>query len=116
MTLVGWCRSYVYLPTIGLTRRPNVAVYALCLSVGLWHAGSLNYVLWGLYHATGVVIFQKWKRIRTRLRWTALDRWPWSILGVALTFLFVSSSFIFTGPSSMPRLPMLARLLFIDID
>lgn len=116
MTLVGWCRSYVYLPTIGLTRRPNLAVYALCLSVGLWHAGSLNYMLWGLYHATGVVIFQKWKRLRTRLRWTALERWPWSIPGVALTFLFVSSSFVFTGPSSLPRLPMLARLLFIDID
>ena len=115
MTLVGWCRSYVYLPTIGLTRNPYVAVYALCLAVGVWHAGTWSYVIWGLYHATGVVIFQTWKRFKTRRKLKLPTSGPWSAVGIVGTLLFVSSSFAFTGREPAEGLRMLARLLFIDV-
>ncbi len=43
MTLADWCRTYVYMPAIGITRRPYVAVYASFLAIGLWHGGALSY-------------------------------------------------------------------------
>ena len=115
MTLVGWCRSYVYLPTIGLTRNPYVAVYALCLAVGIWHAGSWSYVIWGLYHATGVVLFQTWKRFKSRRKLKLPTSGPWSLVGIVGTVLFVSSSFAFTGREPVEGLRMFARLVFIDV-
>ena len=50
MTLVGWIQSYVYMPTIGLTRRPYVAVYCTFITMGLWHGdlelASLGALSW----------------------------------------------------------------------
>ena len=115
MTLVGWCRSYVYLPTIGLTRNPYIAVYALCLAVGLWHAGTLTYVIWGLYHATGVVVFQTWKRSKLRRRLAPPNRGPWTLVGMLATVMFVSSSFAFTGRDAAEGLRILGLLVSIDL-
>lgn len=110
MTLVGWCRSYVYLPTIGKTRNPYLAVYALCVAVGLWHAGTLSYLLWGLYHATGVVVFQTWNRVKTRRRWKIPQKGAWALLGIVPTVVFVSASFAFIGRGPLAGLQLLARL------
>ena len=118
MTLAGWCQSYVYLPAIGLTRNPYVAVYATFIAIGLWHAGSLNYLCWGLYHGTGVAIFQTWLRIKRRRGWRALDRAPWRWLGVPITFLFVSGSFAFTITADTgfyAGVRVLCKLFFIEL-
>jgi alginate O-acetyltransferase complex protein AlgI len=96
MTLAGWCQAYVYLPTIGWTRNPYLAVYATFLAMGLWHAGSMHFVCWGLYHATGVAVFQLWRRSQFRRRSKFLDRGLWRHAGVPVTFLFVAGSFAFT--------------------
>ena len=55
MTLSGWCRAYVYMPMIGLTRKPFLAIFATFMVMGLWHAGNLHWVGWGLYQASGSV-------------------------------------------------------------
>jgi alginate O-acetyltransferase complex protein AlgI len=64
-SLAAFCQTYVYLPTIGLTRRPTIAVYTTFVAMGLWHAASWNWVAWGLWHATGVVGYL-WFARRTR--------------------------------------------------
>jgi alginate O-acetyltransferase complex protein AlgI len=96
MTLAGWCRSYVYMPMIGLTRSPYVAVIATFLAIGLWHAGAARWALWGLYHALGVVVYQTWRRLWHGRRPPILDRAPARLAGIALTNLFVASSFALT--------------------
>lgn len=95
MTLAGWCRSYVYLPAIGLTRNPYVAAYATFVAIGLWHAGSASYLCWGLYHGTGVAVHQTWRRRRRHAPGEASPRPAWltRVLATAATFLFVSASF-----------------------
>ncbi len=65
MSLAAFCQTYVYLPTIGLTRRPTVSVYTTFVAMGMWHSLSLNWVMWGLWHATGVVGYLAFAR-RTR--------------------------------------------------
>jgi alginate O-acetyltransferase complex protein AlgI len=91
-TLAGWCRDYVYVPLLARTRRPEVAVVAAWLAIGLWHAGSLSYVAWGLHHALGVVVWQRWRRWR-RKRGRKTPGLAAKIIGGVLTFLFVTASF-----------------------
>jgi len=99
MTLAGWCQSYIYMPLLGLTRRSNLAVYATFVVMGLWHMASAPWIMWGIFHATGVVAYAHIARWRRKHHWT----WgmtplknPWAeglrlAPGIALTILFVSA-------------------------
>jgi alginate O-acetyltransferase complex protein AlgI len=58
MTLVNWFRDYVFFPLS--YRRPGwriqlnlIIVFVL---VGLWHAASRNFIIWGLLHGSLLVI------------------------------------------------------------
>jgi alginate O-acetyltransferase complex protein AlgI len=59
MTLSSWFRDYLYVPLGGNRVSPArtygnlVAVFFLC---GLWHGASWNFVIWGLFHGTFLVI------------------------------------------------------------
>jgi alginate O-acetyltransferase complex protein AlgI len=119
MTLAGWCQSYVYMPTIGLTRNPYVATYATFLAIGLWHSASPGWILWGLYHATGISVYGTWSRVRRRRKWRGLDRPATRWMGVAATFAFVSAGAALTSVDGhggvYASLRVLAKLLFIDL-
>lgn len=97
MTLAGWCQSYVYLPLIGLTRNPYIAVYATFLAMGVWHAASLPWIAWGLYHATGIAIHNAWTRWLRRKKIKLPRTIPFQIAAWAITFLFVSAGYAFTS-------------------
>lgn len=118
MTLARWCQAYVYLPTIGLTRNPYLAVYSSFLAIGLWHAGSMNFVFWGLYHATAVSVFQAWRQVKRRRRWKFTDRYPWRCLSVPITLLVVVGSFACTASpdshNALDGLRVLCKLVAID--
>jgi len=102
MTLAGWCQRYVYMPMIGLTRNPYVAVYASFLTMGLWHDAAPQWFAWGLYHASGIVIHQNWSRWRRKRRRGGPSTFA-SIAGWSVTFLFVSAGYAFvTGYQQAP--------------
>jgi len=120
MTLAGWCQAYVYMPMIGLTRNPYIAVYCTMLAFGLWHAGSLNRVAWGLYHATGLVIHLTWSRIKRKKKWLFLDRMlVMRLIGIPSTFLFVAGSFAFSTTDGnggfYGALRIFAKMFFINL-
>ena len=117
ISLSQWCQFYVYMPLLGLYRKPLLSLYATFLVMGLWHEGSFTRIAWGLYHATGVAVYSWWARYRKKRKWTLPDqRWaqPFTIL---LTQLFVTGSMCFLilwpekGLSGALRL--LGRLLFL---
>ncbi len=118
MTLVGWCQSYIYLPMIGLTRRPYVAVYSTFVVIGLWHGGVSNWLLWGLYHATGVSIFLTWSRLRRSWGWQPSNNVFRLFVGVPATFAFVTGSYAFStteGYGAWAALQIFARLFGINM-
>ncbi|MEH6593658.1 MAG: MBOAT family O-acyltransferase, partial [Halioglobus sp.] len=96
MTLSGWCQYYVYMPMIGLTRNPHLAVYATFVVIGLWHSGTAGWLLWGLYHASGVSVFGFWGRYRRKRRWKGLDQRGLRWISTCITLLFVSGGSVFT--------------------
>lgn len=120
MTLMAWCQAYIYMPLIGWTRKPALAAYATFLTMGLWHAGSLHWVGWGLYHATGVVIYQRWARFMRGRKLALRDQLAGRLLGIALTFVFVSGGSAFTSVwgvgSSYDSLRILARLVGLHLS
>ncbi len=64
VSLAAWTQAYVYLPVLAATRRPYLAIYATFSVIGVWHAASLNWVCWGLWHATGVAVAAAWSRFK----------------------------------------------------
>ncbi|MGE5608458.1 MAG: MBOAT family O-acyltransferase [Bacillota bacterium] len=118
MTLTLWCQSYVYMPVLGLTRSPYLAVYAAFVAIGLWHGATFEWTLWGVYHATGLAIYQVWARARRRWKWRFAESALWKCAGVVATLLFVSAGTIATmatAPTGYEVARVLAKLLFIDL-
>lgn len=64
VSLAEWCRGHVYMPMLGLTRSPTLAVLATFLVMGLWHAPSLPWVLWGLWHGGVLALGLRWRKAR----------------------------------------------------
>lgn len=119
MTLAGWCQSYVYMPIIGLTRNPYLAVYGAFIVMGLWHAGSLHWIGWGAYHATGVALTLTWGRVRRKAGWGPLARGAMKYVCIALTILFVSGGSAFTAVWNVGRpydsIRILAKMIAINL-
>ncbi len=96
MTLVTWVRTYIYMPVIGLTRNPVIAIFLTFVTIGLWHSASLHWLSWGAYHAAGVITFTLWSRRAKRKKW----KWPQhpfaGYAGIPLTLAFVSGGAAFT--------------------
>jgi D-alanyl-lipoteichoic acid acyltransferase DltB (MBOAT superfamily) len=98
ITLANWCRDYVYLPVLARWRSPRLAMTASMLTIGLWHEASARYVLWGLYHASGLNI---WRAFQKRYyyayeRQTPTVRHAWTVLAWLLTVHFVIFSYAIT--------------------
>lgn len=91
MSLAAWCQSYIYLPLIGLTRNPYAASCAAFLAMGLWHQGSIGWIMWGLWHGVGVSCFVAWSQFRRKRKWRGLARPGWRWVGLPLTMLFTTA-------------------------
>lgn len=71
-----------------------VLTFAFC---GYWHGATANFVIWGLWHALGLVVQDAWARrqrargIRPVVPKPFISK-PW---GMALTFSFVSLGWVF---------------------
>ena len=66
ISLSHWCRSNVYFPVLGSSRNNVLALFASFFVMGLWHHLSLNWILWGMWHATGITLYSKWNRFKKK--------------------------------------------------
>ena len=54
---------------------------------GLWHGASWNFVLWGGLNGLGIIIYKLWKNVSP---WKNKSNWANKILGIIITFNFVT--------------------------
>jgi alginate O-acetyltransferase complex protein AlgI len=97
ISLSQWCRNNVYFPVLGQTRNNVLALYCSFIVMGLWHHMTVNWVLWGMWHATGVILYSKWNRFkqkRKKLKKLLPGKAGFS-LGVILTVIYSSLGFSF---------------------
>ncbi len=95
MTLAAWAQAYIYSPLIGATRNPYLAIYASFAVIGIWHAGTLNRLAWGLFHASGVLVVARWRRFARRRGLRLGDSVGGQVAGWVLTQGFVVASMVF---------------------
>jgi alginate O-acetyltransferase complex protein AlgI len=98
MTLASWCRTYVYMPMIGLTRNPYLAVIAAFAVMGLWHAGwPPQWILWGLWHGVGSVAVLAWSRFALKRKLRLFHGPAGAVAGWAMTMGYVALGGAFTS-------------------
>ncbi|MDA1091974.1 MAG: MBOAT family protein [Acidobacteria bacterium] len=89
VTLLNWCRRYLYLPLTSTgasvwVRARQVALLFLC--VGLWHGPGWTVLVWGGVHAAVVVLEQVWLAERL-VRLPAVIRHAYVLLVVVLSWV-----------------------------
>jgi D-alanyl-lipoteichoic acid acyltransferase DltB (MBOAT superfamily) len=93
ISLSSWLRDYLYI-SLGGNRKGRVRTYANLLFVmlvgGLWHGASWKFVAWGGLHGAMLAIERFFKRF-IKLPKSIFTR----IIGIILTFHFVSFCWIF---------------------
>ncbi len=97
ISLGSWCQSYVYMPTIGLTRQPYLAIILTFLAIGVWHAGALNWAAWGIYHGVGVIGYRLWVKTSIRKKIASKTNVITQALALLITNLWIAGSFAFTA-------------------
>ncbi|MFN2447020.1 MAG: MBOAT family protein [Vicinamibacterales bacterium] len=95
ISLSTWFRDYVYIP-LGGNRVPalqrEINLLATFLVSGLWHGANWNYVLWGLYHGTLVLVSRAFGcGLRLPEHWPG----PLALVQIALTFTLMMAGWLF---------------------
>jgi membrane protein involved in D-alanine export len=108
MTLSFWFRDYVYMRFVytavknkWLRNRYLISDIGLAtnfLVMGFWHGFLPQYIIYGLYHATVFILFDKFERLNKKHHfWTKDNPWVHG-LSVVITFHVICFSFlIFSG-------------------
>lgn len=96
MSLSFWIRDYVFLPIAMLRREKwwgNVALMVSMIIFGLWHKGSLLFLLWGTYQGLLLICHRQWQQLWRRSGWRP-TRWISAALGWLITFGAICLGFI----------------------
>jgi alginate O-acetyltransferase complex protein AlgI len=128
ITLSQWARFYVFTPLSRslLRRKPRpspafillTAHLASMITIGLWHGISLNFFIWGIWHALALFVHKQWSD-RTRGWYRGLQERPrqkrlWTAVSWFLTFHYVVIGWVwFLLPTPVLALQTLGRLFGI---
>ncbi len=116
MSLTGWFRDYIFIPlggsrgTLALTIRNTLIVMAI---TGLWHGAGWHFVLWGLYHALGLITLRLYRRYLLPVlsqRGSFLESRTANVLSILLTFNFVNIGWIFFACDTGQSIYVLTRM------
>jgi alginate O-acetyltransferase complex protein AlgI len=96
MTLAHWCQNYVYMPILARTRQPYIAVLVTFSVMGIWHAGSLHWLFWGLHHALGITLHRLWTTEKRKRKWNVFSLGITRYFAIPLTLMWVVAAGAFT--------------------
>src|SRR5271167_2246632 len=105
MSLSFWIRDYVFLPLAVLRREVwwrNLALVISMVLFGLWHKGSLLFVLWGAYHGTLLVLHRQWQELQRMLKWEP-EAEIWTLVSWVGTITCVSAGWILFRSNSLAQ-------------
>jgi alginate O-acetyltransferase complex protein AlgI len=126
MTLTQWIRSYFYYPLTRFLRIktktmpqslmnaiPQVSTMVL---IGLWHGITLNFFIWGLWHALGLIVHNRWSGWMQKTGFSDRIKAPFNkiftFLSILSTFIYVSLGWIwFTIPDVQGAVTILLKLI-----
>jgi D-alanyl-lipoteichoic acid acyltransferase DltB (MBOAT superfamily) len=99
ISVYSWIRDYFFFPFFGYrasTLKIYLGIFLTMVVFMLWHKGSLNFLILGIYNGLGLVLWQFFQEIKRRF--PAVRRWVakpfFNPVMVFLTFNFVSFGFL----------------------
>jgi D-alanyl-lipoteichoic acid acyltransferase DltB (MBOAT superfamily) len=111
MSLSQWFRAYWFNPLTRALRQSKSPIAnhqslivflsqsSTMLLIALWHGITLNFVAWGVWHALGLFVHNRWAEFAKTKGW-AQPRRITNLFGTAATFVFVSLGWVwFALPS-----------------
>lgn len=116
ISLSGWLRDYLYI-SLGGNRHGTAQTYRnLFLTMvigGFWHGAAWNFILWGIYHGTLLVVHRLWL-ISFENR---LPRGHWSgALGIPVMFLFTVYGWLLFRATSFQQLASFTAAMAHPLD
>jgi alginate O-acetyltransferase complex protein AlgI len=105
MSLSFWIRDYVFLPLAMLRREVwwrNLALVIAMVLFGLWHKGSILFVLWGSYQGILLVLHRQWQALQRRLKWEPPAA-IWTPISWSVTMALISAGWILFRANSLPQ-------------
>jgi alginate O-acetyltransferase complex protein AlgI len=113
ISLSSWCREYIYMVVLSLTRRPALGAIAAMLVLGLWHEISLRYILWGAYHGLGIAVWQGFQDVKGKLPAIENGRVRLALewLSIAFTFHYVMFGFVMVQEDTLEAAMSVYRAL-----
>lgn len=117
MTLTGWFTQYIFIP-LGGSRGSFLRIALNTLVVmavtGIWHGASWHFMLWGLYHGAGLIVWRIYGRlIGVRLSPALKDGILLRIASTLITFQFVVLGWVFFATGFRQSLHVAAKMLLL---
>ncbi len=103
MSLSFWIRDYVFFPLMRLRREAwwrNLSLLIAMVLFGLWHKGSILFLLWGAYHGLLLLLHRQLEGLERRFDWTP-PRIPWTAFSWVSTISLVNLGWIFFRARSL---------------
>jgi D-alanyl-lipoteichoic acid acyltransferase DltB (MBOAT superfamily) len=102
--LSQWLKDYLYIAALGGNRRGNLRTNINLLTTmilgGLWHGGSVNFIIWGAIHGVGLIIHKTYLSAIERYK-LITNKTIYIYLSAILTFIFVNIAWIFFRAESL---------------
>ena len=107
LTLSFWFRDYVFMRFVfWMTKKKwiknqyvlsNMGYVLLFLLMGLWHGLGIQYIVYGIYHAILMVLYNSFEQFNKKRKWWPKNKFT-LVVSVIITFQFVCFGFyIFSG-------------------
>jgi membrane protein involved in D-alanine export len=107
LSLSFWFRDYVYMRFIfWVTKKKwiknrnlssNLGYILLFLLMGFWHGLAIQYILYGIYHAVIMVLYNSFEQFNKKHKWWKDNKFT-KVVAIIITFHFICFGFlIFSG-------------------
>lgn len=98
MSLTNFITTYLYAPIVRSFSkitfyRSMVATFLAMFIAGIWHGAGWTFIIWGSLHGVALVVNHVWKKQKIKMPVVA---------GWMITFVFVTTSFVFFRAKSIP--------------
>ena len=104
ISLSSWIRDYVFFPLAALRREVwwrNLVLVIAMVMFGVWHKGSMLFVLWGCYHGVLLVLHRQVQQIQRSFDWEPPA--IWTPISWITTVALVSLGWVFFRANSLSQ-------------
>jgi D-alanyl-lipoteichoic acid acyltransferase DltB (MBOAT superfamily) len=120
ISLSTWLRDYLYIP-LGGNRHGVFTTYRnLALTMllgGLWHGASWNFVLWGAYHGTILILYRRFeKRSVHEDPWSTKHNYGVVVFKMIVMFLLTLYGWLLFRAETLEQISYMSVHIFAFLD